>query len=179
MSWDELSFAAEMALPFQSFIDPKDPGFLLSQDMPETIRSYCRRTGQKIPESMGAVVRCIYESLALKFRYTYDSLISLLGWKPESLNIVGGGGKDPLLSQLTANAIGLPVICGPYEATVIGNILMQMIAKGEIKNRDEGKEIIRRSCVLKSYGPADQGLWEEKYFEYTKIIRRSKTAGII
>ncbi len=174
MTWDELSVAAEKAPPFQSFIDPGDPVFLLSRDMPDTIRAWCHRTGQKVPGSVGEIVRCIYESLALKFRYTYDSLCSILDWKPESLNIVGGGGKDPLLSQMTANAVGIPVVCGPYDATAMGNILMQMIAKGEISNRDEGLEILMRSCVLKNYEPINRDRWEDTFAEYKRMISQRK-----
>ncbi|GAA0181458.1 rhamnulokinase family protein [Clostridium sediminicola] len=169
-TWDELINMAEESKPFLAFIDPQWSEFLVPENMPKTIQKMCSNTGQNIPETKGEIVRVIIESLALKYRYTFDNLTEIIGRKPEVLHIVGGGGRNKMLSRFTANAINVPVITGPYDATAVGNIIMQMIAVGDISSYEEGKELIRKSFPCKTYLPALKNVWEEKYQRYRRVI---------
>ncbi|MGN1446030.1 MAG: rhamnulokinase [Eubacteriales bacterium] len=172
----EYSFAqmeawAKEATPFQSLINPDDASFNTPGNMPEKIRAFCKKTGQHVPESVGEVVRCIYESLALKYRYTVEGIQSLRGKKATAINVVGGGTKDKFLSQMTADACGLPVCAGPEEATAIGNLMMQIMAAGEIHTLAEARQIVADSFELKYYQPtADRAAWDEAYGAFCKLL---------
>ena len=124
-SWSEMVDLSMHAQPFKSLIDPDDSSFLNPADMPAAITQYCLKTGQTPPESHGEFIRCIFESLAMKYRLTLDSIRSVISWPIEKVHIIGGGSNNELLCQYSANAIGLPIIAGPTEATAIGNILIQ------------------------------------------------------
>ena len=155
----EYSFAqmeawAKECKPLQCFINPDDSSFATPGNMPEKVREFCRRTGQHVPESVGEVVRCIYESLSLKYRQTAESIETLMGRKAKVIHVVGGGTKDHFLSQMTADACGIPVAAGPEEATAIGNLMMQAIAAGEVANLKEARQIIAASFDLKHYEPS-------------------------
>ncbi len=162
---------AKEAKPFQSLINPDDASFNTPGNMPEKIREFCRVTGQHVPESVGEVVRCIYESLALKYRYTVETIQSLRGKKATMINVVGGGTKDHFLSQMTADACGLEVCAGPEEATSIGNLLAQMMAVGAIKDLSEARQVVANSFELKHYAPtADRTAWDEAYGRFCKLL---------
>ena len=170
-SFDEMSEAALSSEPFASIINPDDPVFNAAGNIPERIRDYCRRTSQKVPESMGAVVRCIFESLALRYRWTAEKLEELTGRRYTTVNIVGGGTKDELLCRFTANGTGRRVAAGPVEATAIGNILMQAYAAGEISGAAQGRDIVRASFENKIYEP-DLSLsdgWDEAYGRFCSL----------
>lgn len=122
--------------------------------------------------SNGAIVRVLLESLALKYRYVSDRLADILGEKPQALHIVGGGGRNRLLCQFCANAVNLPVITGPYEATCVGNILMQMVAVGDLASQEEGRDLARGSFPSETFTPADRDLWEEQYHRYLEATRQ-------
>lgn len=160
MSYGALFTLAEQAMPFVSLIDPDDAAFLHPDDMSAAIAAYCQRTGQPVPQDRGAVVRCILESLALKYRHTLGQLQMLLGRAVEALHVVGGGSQNALLCQFTADACGVPVIAGPVEATAIGNILVQMVAQGELASMDEARDVVRRSFSPVTYLPRDIARWE-------------------
>ena len=113
---------ARKAEPFRSFIDPDDRAFDQAGDLPNAVRDYCKRTDQPIPESVGEVMRCIYESLALRYRNAVDEIERCTGNQYHTIHIVGGGTKDQLLSAMTASACKRKVVSGPVEATAIGNI---------------------------------------------------------
>ncbi len=172
---NEYSFAqmeawAKECKPFQSLIDPDHPSFATPGDMPGKVREYCRRTGQHVPESVGEVVRCIYESLALKYRKTAESIEELMGRKAKVIHVVGGGTKDRFLSQMTADACGVPVAAGPEEATAIGNLMMQLIAAGEVKDLKEARKIVAASFELKHYEPsAQRDEWDEAYRRFCAL----------
>lgn len=171
-TFDEMSEAALSAEPFRSIINPDDPLFNMAGDMPGRIREYCKKTGQCVPETMGAVVRCIFESLSLRYRWTAEKLEELTGRKYDVINIVGGGTKDELLCTFTANGTGRRVVAGPVEATAIGNILVQAYASGEISGIEEGRAIVRNSFDTKTYEP-DRTLWdgwETAYARFLKLI---------
>jgi len=169
-SYDDLTALAEKAVPLQSFVDPDAGDFLKPGDMPARMRSFCARTGQPAPEGQGALVRCALESLALKYRWVLERLEVLLGRRMEVIHIVGGGTKNRLLNQLTANATGRPVITGPVEATAIGNLLMQGIALGEIASADEAREIVCRSFDVETFEPVQDGDWQAAYSRFLGIV---------
>ncbi len=175
LSFDDLSAAAESSEPFGSLIDPNDPVFSPPGDMPSRISEYCRKTGQKVPQTPGQTVRVIFDSLALCYRYTADTVASLTGFSPKAINIVGGGSKDTALNRLSADVTGLPVIAGPSEATAAGNILMQLIALGEIGSIAEGREVISRSFGAVTYGPdASRGKYDDAYGRYIQMLESAK-----
>ena len=113
--------------------------------MPARVREYCRRTGQTVPAGAGEIARVVYESLALKYRRVFEMMETLVGHRIGVLHIVGGGAQNKLLNQFTANAIGRPVVAGPFEATAVGNLLMQLLATGAIGSLVEGRALLRRS----------------------------------
>lgn len=135
------------------------------------IQDYCVKTGQKPPETKPAVVRCILESLAFKYRMALDGLEEILGYKLPVLHIVGGGCKNTTLSQFTANAIGRPVIAGPIEATATGNLIAQLIALGEVAGIKEGRELVKRSFPMVEYIPEDVAQWSEAYARFLELIK--------
>ena len=172
-SYDELTHLAEEAAPLQSLVDPDSGDFLKPGDMPARMRAYCARTGQAEPDDPGALVRCALESLALKYRWVLERLETLLERKMEVIHIVGGGTKNRLLNQLTANATGRPVITGPVEATAIGNLLMQGIALGEIASADEAREIVVRSFDVETFETQPEGDWDAAYTRMLKLMEYS------
>ncbi len=161
--YSELVKMAHNAPSFKCIIDPDDSSFLNPSDMPKAIVEFCRRTGQDTPERIGEFVRCILESLALKYRYIIEKLCAILPKTIDTIHIVGGGSQNEMLNQFTSNASGIPVIAGPSEATAAGNILIQAMAKKEIGSLREGREIIASSFPLKRYKPEEHDLWSEKF----------------
>ena len=169
-SFAQMETWAKEATPFQSLINPDPASFNTPGNMPEKIREFCRQTGQHVPETVGEVVRCIYESLALKYRYTVETIQRLMGKKTSMINVVGGGTKDKFLSQMTADACGIPVCAGPEEATAIGNLMMQAIAAGEVKDLSEAREVVANSFELKHYEPTgDRAAWDAAYEKFCKL----------
>ncbi len=171
-SFSDLALMAKTAKPLASIIDPDDKLFATPGDMPRRIADYCRMTGQPVPETEGETVRCILDSLALRYRCTVEAIAELTGNRAEAVNIVGGGTQDKLLCQLTADACGLDVIAGPVEATAIGNICMQAIAAGELANMSEAREVVAASFDTEHYTPSAEG---KKAFDaaYEKFLKLS------
>ncbi|MDW8351711.1 MAG: rhamnulokinase family protein [Anaerolineae bacterium] len=176
--YSDLFAMAEAAPPFGALVDPDDGTFLRPDDMPTAIAEYCRRTGQAVPDGRGAMVRCILESLALKYRYTLDQLQALLGHWVEVIHIVGGGAQNALLCQFTADACGLPVVAGPVEATAIGNLLVQMVTRGELASLDDARQVIRRSFPLVAYAPRETARWDDAYARFEVMLRRARSGAI-
>ncbi len=160
-SWAELLALAEAASPFGARIDPDAPAFLSPPDMPAAIRAACARTGQPPPEGAGAVVRCCLESLALRYRATLDDLEELVGHRLDVIHVVGGGSRNRLLCQLTADACDRPVVAGPVEATALGNLVVQMLATGALPDVAAGRAIIAASVTLETYAPRADDRWAE------------------
>lgn len=170
ISFAQMEAAAKEATPFASLIDPDDPAFGTPGDMPGKIRDFCKKTGQTVPESMGAVVRCIYESLALKYRMTANAIETLRGRKNKVIHVVGGGTKDAFLSQMTADACGIPVIAGPVEATAIGNLVVQLMAMGKIGTLQEARALVARSFETKTYTPSSaRSDWDAAFEKFLFI----------
>ncbi len=161
------------AEPFQAVIDPDYGEFFKPGDMPARIRAYCQTTGQPVPESKGAVIRCALESIALKYRWVLERLEEMLGRRLEPLHIVGGGTQNELLSQFTANATGRRVITGPIEATATGNILMQMMALGHIASLEEGRHLVRNSFEMLTFEPGSQSEWNEAYARLLQVMKQT------
>jgi len=175
ISWDEIVELSKKAGAFSSLINIEEPQFIQPQtDMPQVIREYCKKTGQKEPGSIGEVARCVYESLTFKFKLYLNLLEKFTGKKLELLHLVGGGTQNRLLCQWISNATGLQVIAGPTETTSVGNLLMQLKADGEIKNIEEGRKISLASSEIIKYEPHDTEIWNEEYQKYLKIINSSK-----
>lgn len=162
-SFAELEALAKAAKPFRCFINPDDPCFVAPGDLPARVREFCERTGQYVPQTVGEIVRCIYESLAMKYRYTAGIISQLTGIRPRVIHVVGGGTKDGFLSQMTADACNLPVCAGPEEATAIGNLLVQMMATGEAKDLSQARAIVAASFACKHYLPQNASAWNEAY----------------
>ncbi|MBO9596661.1 MAG: rhamnulokinase [Cohnella sp.] len=162
-SFSELVRLADQADAFQAFIEPDDEMFLPPGDMPSRIADYCRRTGQRPPQTHGQIVRCIMESLALKYRYVLEMTERLSGQRFGGLHMVGGGIQNTLLCQWTANAIGKPVWAGPAEGSAIGNLAVQWIAQGAFADVREARRAIRHSFPVATYEPQDGPTWSEAY----------------
>ncbi len=169
-SYAELESLALREEAFTCFIDPDAQEFGLMGNIPERVREFCRRTGQYIPQSVGEIMRCIYESLAMKYRYCYESIIDCTGKNYKQIHIMGGGTKDRLLCSMTADSCNLPVVAGPIEATVLGNIAVQLIAAGEIKDVKEARKIIASSQQLKTYLPGEPEKWNAAYGRFCDIV---------
>jgi rhamnulokinase/L-fuculokinase len=169
-SYADLEKLALKSKPFKCFIDPDAPEFSPMGNIPQRVREYCSRTGQEIPETVGEIMRCIYESIAMKYRYTNECLQDCTEKIYEKLYVIGGGVKDKLLLQMTANSLAIPVSAGPIEATVLGNIAIQFIASGDIKDNQEARKIIADSTDIKIYEPADTDIWAKAYKRFIEVI---------
>ncbi len=163
LSWNEIAEAAANAAPLRSIINPDSPEFFTAGNMEKKIKAFCERTGQKVPETVGEVARCVYESLALKYRNAVEELEKIKGEKINSLNIVGGGCQNRLLNQMAADATGRSVTTGPIEGAAIGNLLVQAQALGEIGGMDELREVVARSEAVNIYEAKPTAAWEEAY----------------
>ncbi|NLC44789.1 MAG: rhamnulokinase, partial [Clostridiales bacterium] len=150
-------------------IDCDDDLFYHAGNMPEKIQQFCKQTGQTVPESKGEIVRCIYESMALKYRWSFERLEEILGRSLDVLHMVGGGIKNRMLNQFTANVLNKPVICGPIEATAIGNLMVQAMALGEVKNQGEMRQLVKDSFPTEDYLPKNTDAWDDAYVRFLKI----------
>lgn len=166
--WEELMVLGEQAEAFRSLIDPDDPDFIHPGDMPGAIRAWCRHHGQPAPETVGQVVRCILESLALRYRWILGSVERVVARRMEVIRIVGGGSQNRLLNQFTASACGRPVAAGPVEATALGNVMMQAIATGHLGGIDEGRQALAASFPRQTFTPQTPAAWDDAYGRWQK-----------
>ena len=169
-AYDKLEKMAEESTPFQSLIDTDHSSFSNPVSMTKAIVDYCQATGQKVPNDHKEFVRCIYESLALKYKFTLFKLKKLAPFEIEQLHVIGGGSLNKLLNQWTANAIGIPVITGPAEATAYGNIMIQAKAAGLVNSLQEMRQIIRESIHIEEYQPQNSLIWEKAYQRFLEIV---------
>ena len=170
-SYSELISEAEASESFRSLINPDDDCFANPVNMEQAIMEYCRTTGQPVPERRGQMVRCIFESLALRYRQVLENLRALSPHPIETLHVIGGGSRNDLLNQFTANAIDIPVVAGPSEATAIGNVMIQAMAAGEATDVAGMRQLIHRSIPLKTYQPRDTEAWDAAYVQFKNCIR--------
>ena len=166
-TWDQLCL--EKAEPLKSIIDPDYGEFFAGGNMVAKIQEFCKKTGQPVPETVGEVARCIYESLALKYRWALERLEEIKGQKIDTLNIVGGGIQNKLLNQMVADSINRPVITGPVEGAAIGNLLAQAMALGDIKDLEQLRQVVRNSEAVASYEPNHTQAWEDAYQRMLKL----------
>ena len=162
----ELASAAE---PFFAFVDPNDQAFVTPGNMPQRIVDYCKKTGQRVPESHGQIIRIALESLAMRYRRSVIELEKITGKKIDVLHIVGGGCKNDLLNQFTANACGAKILTGPVEATALGNIVVQAMATGDVKDLAEARRIVAASTELGTFLPKDVEVWDKEYDRFLKF----------
>ena len=162
--------AADDRHAFRSLIDPDCPDFLHPADMSAAIAGYCRQTSQPEPSDPPAYARAVFESLAFKYRTVLEALEAVTGTSFEEIRVVGGGARNRLLNQFTADATGRPVIAGPVEATALGNIVMQMLATGQVSSLDEARAVIERSFPVERYEPSNAALWNRQYPRFREYL---------
>ena len=171
LTWDGIVQAAIKEQPFRSIIDTDAPEFYAGGNMENKIKDFCRRTGQPVPENVGQIARCIYESLALKYRHALEGLEKMKGQRIESLNIVGGGIQNRLLDQMVADALDREVVTGPIEGAAMGNLLTQAMALGDISDLDQLREIVRRSEAVEVWKPNHTPAWEDAYQKLLTLLK--------
>jgi rhamnulokinase len=174
--WEECDYAgliaeAQAEAPFRSLINPDDPAFANPACMEQAIRAYCAEHHQPVPATRGQVVRCIFESLSLRYRQVLESLRSLSPQPIKVLHVIGGGSRNELLNQWTANALGIPVVAGPAEATAIGNVMIQALAAGAATDIASMRRLINRSVPLKTYFPAEDESWNAAYRKFEEVTK--------
>lgn len=163
---EKLALAAE---PFKCFIDPDAPEFVPHGNIPERVRDFCCKTGQYVPETVGEIMRCIYESLAMKYRLTFEKLRECTERDYPVIHVIGGGTKDGLLCQMTANSCDRTVKAGPIEATVMGNVAVQLMSDGSVENIGQARKIVADSSELKTFEPKDTDKWAGAYENFLKV----------
>lgn len=169
-TYPDIVAMSESTEGFQSLIDPDHTSFANPQDMIRAIATFCEKTGQKTPQSDAEFVRCIFDSLVMKYRYVLDCLQKVAPFPIEKLHVIGGGAHNKLLNQMTANAIGISVVAGPTEATAIGNIMMQAKGLGLVDSLQEIRSIIADSVDIETYHPQDTEIWNNAYRRFIKYI---------
>ena len=170
ISWDDVVNEARKAEPLRSIINPDSPEFYAGGNMEKKIQDFCRRTGQPVPETVGQVARCVYESLALKYRHALEGLEKMKGQRIDSLNIVGGPINNKFLDQLIADSLDREVITGPVEGAAIGNLLTQAMALGDIADLAELRQIVRNSETVETWTPNHTSAWEDAYQKLLNLL---------
>ncbi len=173
-SYAELEKLALDCESLKCFIDPDAPEFAVMGNIPKRVQEYCKKTNQYVPQTVGEIMRCIYESLALKYRLTFDGIMECTGKTYDRIHVMGGGTKDKLLLNMTAQSCNVPVYGGPIEATALGNIAVQLMSCGAIKDIKEARKIIAQGENLKLYEPQNREEWEKAYSRFKKVIGYDK-----
>jgi rhamnulokinase len=169
-SWAELLAQAEQAAPFRSIIDPDASDFMAPGQMVDAISASCLRSGQPAPETVGEVVRCALESLALRYRWTLGALEELVGHRLDTVRIVGGGSQNRLLCQLTADACRRPVVTGPVEATALGNVMVQAMATGHLGSLAQAREAVAASIPQEEFTPGSATGWDDAFDRFQTLV---------
>ena len=170
-SYADLEKFALAAEPFKCFIDPDAPEFVPHGNTPKRVQEFCEKTGQYVPQTVGEIMRCIYESLAMKYKLTFEKLCECTERDYPVIHVIGGGTKDTLLCQLTANSCNRTVKAGPIEATVMGNVAVQLMSDKSVSDISEARKIVAASSELKVFEPADVEKWESAYADFLKIAK--------
>jgi rhamnulokinase len=174
LSYDEITHRASEARPFLAVIDPDDHRFLHPGDMAARIQDYCRETNQTPPQTKGEVIRVVLESIALKYRWVLERLEDLTRKRLAPIHIIGGGIKNRLLNQFTAEATGREVVTGPVEATAIGNLLMQAVGLGQLSSLSEAREVVRASFEVEEYHPTSSYGWDDAFAKLLRLLESNK-----
>ena len=170
LGWSELVDRASASPALASLINPDAPEFVAPSNMPQAIREFCRVSGQDVPESVGAVIRCALESLALRYRMVLNWITELTGSTIDTIHIVGGGTQNRLLCQMAADACKCRVVAGPIEATAIGNVMMQVVASGEVSSIEQAREVVRHSFEVEEYAPQQTQRWDDAFVRFEKLV---------
>lgn len=169
IAWDELVSAAGAAKAFQCFIDPDAPAFQAQCDMTRAIRRFCLTSGQAAPETVGEIARCAFESLSMKYRSVLESLRYLTGRGLGTIRVVGGGGLNAVLCQMTADACGCQVVSGPSEASALGNVMLQAVATGHLADVRSGRAALAESVQCSVFDPHRCDRWDEAYERFLRL----------
>lgn len=169
MGWDDLSRMASAAPAFGPLIDPDDAGFYNPADMEKAVMDYCVRTAQPAPANRGAMLRTVYESLAFKYRLVNAQICAVTGTTSQVAHIVGGGSKDELLNRFAADALGMPVLAGPSDATAVGNCMVQALGMGILGAMRDAMPIIKQAFPIREYKPSDTAAWDREYDRFLHI----------
>ena len=161
LSYAELSELAGREPALRSIVNPNARDFLSPGDMPARVQAYCSRSREPVPETPAAIARCVVDSLALSYRTTAEDIATITGAPPSALHITGGGSRNELLAQVTADATGLPVHCGPVEATSLGNAAIQLVALGELGGVADIRAVVARTADIRSWSPRPDERWEQ------------------
>lgn len=170
MHWEELNKETAAAPAFAALIDPDDPSFYNPANMEVAIAEFCKKTGQAVPTYRGTFARVVYEGLALKYRMVNEQICDVCGAKSKVVHIVGGGSKNKMLNQFTADSLGMTVIAGPEEATAVGNLMVQAMGLGIIGSMQEALPLIKRAFPITEYKPQNTAEWEKAYARFRKIV---------
>ena len=168
----ELQREAMEQPPFRCLVNPDDPAFANPSSMITAIQDYCRTTGQYVPEGYAEIIRCVFDSLALRYRQVFTWLKEFADFSIDTLYIIGGGSLNSYLNQMTANSCGVNVKAGPQEATAIGNIMLQAKAAGEVSDIWDMRNIITKSIEQLTFEPQDKALWDEAYEKFLKVTKK-------
>jgi len=171
--YGELAEMATQGRSFEAWINPNDLRFYAPDNMVAAVQDFCAETGQPVPESAPDVMRCLLESLAFTYRASVDRIEALTGTTVPCLHIIGGGSQNRVLNQWTANALGRPVITGPIEGTAMGNLLVQLMALGEIKDLAEIRQVVRQSCEVEMFTPQYAAAWQDASGRYLQITQQA------
>ncbi len=173
-AWDELDALTTRAPAFRTLVDPDDPGFYHPVNMQTAIEAFCLRTGQPAPADRGAFLRTVYESLALAYRRIHEQISAVTGRPCRVVHIVGGGSRNELLNQFTADAMGLPVVAGPVEATAVGNLMVQAQGLGALRTLHDALPLIRKAFPIRDYAPhpAAGAAWEKAYSKFQRLASK-------
>jgi rhamnulokinase len=169
---DDMQTMASVSEPFRSLIDPWDPSFLAPGEMTPRIIQYCRSTNQNEPMSMGQHIRCVYDSLAVLYRYALGQLESITGKEYNYIYMIGGGSRNRLLNQFTSDATGRTVIAGPVEATALGNAIMQLKGIGLLRDVWEARKVLSETLELEMYHPQPSADWDSAYTRFMGLIQQ-------
>ena len=173
LSHPELQGSAMQVEAFRSIINPDDKAFANPSSMIEAIQTYCRETGQAVPETPAEICRCIFDSLALRYRQVFGWLKDFAAFNLNVLHVIGGGSLNKYLTQFTADACNVEVLAGPQECTAIGNIMLQAKASGDVADIWQMRQIIANSVDMVAYHPTgDKAAWNQAYEKYLKVTNQ-------
>ncbi len=173
LSYDEIDEQARVSKGLVSIIDSDDASFYAAGNMQKKIQQFCERTNQPVPQTVGETARCIYDSLALKYRFALETLEAYRGGRIDQLNIVGGGTKNKLMNQLAADATGRTVVAGPVESACVGNLLMQAVALGELSGVTDARAVVRASFVTETYESHHSQAWDDAYAKLLGLMGKA------
>ena len=171
VEWKELDRLTEAAPAFSALIDPDDASFYNPANMETAIADFCTKTGQTPPRNRGAYARVVYESLALKYRMVNEQICGVCGSKSKVIHIIGGGSRNKMLNQFTADALAIPVLAGPEEATAVGNLMVQAMGLGIIASMQEALPMIKQAFPIAEYKPQNAAEWDKAYTRFRQMVR--------